>query len=163
MSAVGRADTTATEATLMTRRRPPEPDLSAFAPVLAAALKAYASDPEYAVQMATRAVVVLEKRATWSSRKIVRDAEAAARKACSAAGSFSCDNTAPCGVGAMCRFSSGPLRDLELPEAPKLGPTRGGRMVERPQLASDGTRSSYNSEVAVIPHRDQQEGSLRPA
>lgn len=101
----------------MPRRHPPEPDLTAFEPIIASAVRAFGADLGYATQMAARAVVVLEKRATWTSRKIVREAEAAARAACSAVPSFPCDSPFPCGVTTACRFSEGLLRDLQLPEA----------------------------------------------
>lgn len=147
----------------MPPRRPPEPDLARFQPIVAAALKAFAVDASYAIDMATRANIVITKRRTWESRKIIRAAEAVARVACSSAASFTCDNPAPCGVTRACRFSSGPLRELVLEVIEPLGPVRGGQARERPQLSSDGTRTTYNSEVAVIPFRDQQEASLRPA
>lgn len=147
----------------MPRRRPPEPDLTPFEPIVQAALRAFALDSSYAVEMATRAVIIIEKRATWDSRKVVRAAEVAARQACSDGEAFVCSNTAPCGVGTLCRYSTGALRKLELPDGQQLRPNRGGRAVQRPQLGPAGEVTYSDAELAVVPHRDQREASLRPA
>lgn len=140
----------------MPRHSPADPDLTAFAPVIASALRAFGTDLDYATTMAAKAHVILTKRATWAARQRIRAAEAAAREECAAADTFTCGATAPCGVTVQCRFSREELRDLDVPDVP-LGPMRGGRTVPRPQPGPDGGPTFYNSESAVLVLREQLE------
>jgi hypothetical protein len=142
----------------MPRYSPSEPDLTAFAPVIASAVRAFGTDVDYATTMAAKAHVILVKRATWTARQRIREGEAAAREECATAGTFVCEVTspAPCGTTTACRYAAGELRDLDVPDVP-LGPMRGGKVVERPQPGPDGVRTTYNSESAVLVLREQLE------
>lgn len=143
--------------------RQPQPiDCTEFEPVMARALLAYSVDPSYAIAMATKAVTVLGKQATWKARLAMREAETIARDECVAAGTFTCAAKAPCGSTTQCRFSREEFRELVVTEQP-LGPMRGGKVVERPQPGPDGAPTTYNLEAAVLVLRDQREGLVRPA
>lgn len=142
--------------------RSAQPDVTPFEPVMAQALLAYSIDPSYAIAMATKAVTVLAKQATWKARLAMREAEATAREECAAAGTFTCAATAPCGSTTQCRFSRDEFRELVVTDQP-LGPMRGGKVVARPQPGPDGAPTAYNLEAAVLVLRDQREGPVRPA
>lgn len=146
----------------MTRRQS-EPVVSPFTGLMAQGLLGYRQDPSYAIAMATTAVTIHAKRATWAARLAVREAEAIARAQCEAVDPVVCTSAppTPCGVGAACVFSTGELRDLEVPDVP-LGSQRGGKLVQRPQPGPDGGHASYNSESAVLVLRYQRAVVLRP-
>jgi hypothetical protein len=135
-------------------RTPLTIDTTEFEPVMAQALLCFGIDLDYASAMCAKAVVIHAKRATHAARRQLKMAEAEARTACAAAGTFTCANRLPCGVGPECRVSTGVLRDLDVQLVP-LGPQRGGRTVERPQPGPEGTPTTYNVEVAVYPYRDR--------
>jgi hypothetical protein len=139
------------------QRQPKPIPTEAFEPLMAEALTSFGTDPEYMIRMATKASLILFKQRTWKSRLTIRAAEAAARAQCEAAVPFSCDSELPCGVGPLCRWSSGELREIEGP-APALADNRGGKFVEQVQPSADGTHRSYNSESVVPLYRERLEG-----
>lgn len=116
------------------RRSPSSPryqrevDTEPFVAIVAEALAAYTVDFRYAEQMAARAAVIAHKRQSWEVRIELREAEAIAVAACSAAGSVTCDVTEPCGTG-RCRYAPPELAEL------RVSPTRprSGTWHERPQ------------------------------
>lgn len=141
----------------MPRHPRQEPDLSAFEPIISEAVRAFGTDLSYATAMAAKAHVIMMKRLTWLARSQVREAEAVAREQCEAGPAFVCPATAaPCGTTDQCRYSTGTLRELVVTPAP-LGPMRGGKLVTRPQVGAGGVPSTYNSEAAVMPLREQLE------
>lgn len=146
----------------MPRRIPTEPITEPFRALCAEALIAYELDASYAISMATRAVIIQGKQATHRARSLLKLAEGEARAACEATDTFTCSNPLPCGVGPLCRFSTGELRTLEINDM-TLGPMRGGKLVDRPQPGPTGERGSYNVESAVYSYRDRLEGSTQPA
>lgn len=125
-------------------------DTTPFAALMAEALEAYATDASYAVEMAHRAVGVVQKRALWQARSQLRAAEATARSRCEAADAFVCSSPAgsPCGVGPACRFSPPELRSLAVPTPDR--PVRGS-VSTRPQPGPDGAHGDYALEAAVRP------------
>lgn len=138
----------------MTRRSPDPIDTTPFEAIMAEALWAYGTQLDFGVSMAAKARVIMAKRATHAARSALKIAEGDARAACAAAGTFTCINKQPCSVGPLCRFSTGELRDLKVPDEP-LSAMRGGKLVERPQPGPDGAPTTYNVEQAVYAYRDQ--------
>lgn len=135
-------------------RHPQDPDCSPFAELMAEALRAFATDVEYATAMAARASVVLVRRQVWQARTDVRQAEAAAVARCRAAGSFTCDaDTLVCGIGS-CRWATPELATVVVMTTAE-GRTA-GRPRRRPQLTSSGEPATTCAELAVRPLLDLQ-------
>ena len=75
------------------------------------ALFAFRMDSNYAISMMRQAMNITKKRETWQVRLELRDADRAARKACSEQ-TFVCKVRTPCGTG-DCRFSVGDMVEIE--------------------------------------------------
>lgn len=123
-------------------------DVAPFTALIGEALSAYASDSSYAVAMARQARTIQTKRAVWQLRSELKSAESEARKTCGSTEPFVCDTTSPCGTG-DCRFASGDLVFLAVPEAP-------GKSI-RPQPSS--ANQTYDLEAAVRPLQELRQSS----
>ena len=116
-------------------------DCTPFAAVIAEADAAYRLDADLSCQMANAACRVLGKRASWTARKDLRAASAAAVAECTELPEFTCTARGVCGTGPTCKFATGDLVQLDIETQP-------GKDT-RPQPHTDGP--SFDVESGVKP------------